>query len=808
LNTKGSIVKFIVSPAVAVIAMASVLQAAPPGAGPTNAAATPAASEAARKLLDAQYANEGAPAAPARTLPGPLNAVPISPGTTLAQAPTAAPAPAQPVRPAGSTNPAATTTTNPPRTMTTGPAGVTNRPLPRTFPAFPAPPGFGASTNTTATPVTPGSVRPPGSPPPGPGQVAPGTAAANTAPVIKFDENEVLPPGMIKFQEVDIAQVLDIYQELTGRTVLRPNSLPATKITIKSQTALTRSEAINALDSILSMNQVAMVPQGEKFVKAVPAAEAGPAGGKFFTGSVTNLPEAGVYVTHIVKLENAQPNDLVPVLTPFSRAPNSILTIPSTSMLVLRDYAENVKRMAEVIEKIDVVPKQEFESVVIPIKYALAEDVVQVLGSLTSGGSTTTVGSQPSRTGTGLTGPSGASGGGFGGRSGGFGQPGYNPNMGYGLQQSGLTGQAAGANRSSFQQRLQNIVNRAGSSGNSAEDIFVLGQTKIIADARINALLIFASKADLITISNIIAQVDVVLPQVLIEAVVLEVNLNNNMNYGFSYLQREPSTVANWFTGIGGIKPSGVPLLNVDSFGSNSIGDGFSYAARIFDLDAAVVAVAGDGRGKILQRPRIQTSHAVQADLFVGQSRPYPTTSYYGGGAFGGYSSIQQLQIGVTLSVMPLVNADGLVVMDIRQKVESYDGDVSIQNVGDVPITSQKEANAKVAVRDGETVMLGGFISTEKNKSHGGVPILKDIPLIGNLFRSNRESDSRRELIVMIRPTVLPTPESAATFLSEERTRLPGTKEAEHDFNESERKLLEDTNRRMERNNSKKRKQP
>ena len=80
------------------------------------------------------------------------------------------------------------------------------------------------------------------------------------------------------------------------------------------------------------------------------------------------------------------------------------------------------------------------------------------------------------------------------------------------------------------------------------------------------------------------------------------------------------------------------------------------------------LVASGDSRARILQRPRIQTSHAVEANLFVGESRPYPTASYYGGGAYGGYSSIQQLQIGVTLSVTPLINPDGLVVMDIVYK--------------------------------------------------------------------------------------------------------------------------------------------
>jgi general secretion pathway protein D len=812
LNNKGNIVKPFPL-LVALLGLSSALSAAPPGAGPTNNAA----DDAARRLLDAQYAAEGSkgatpsnsPAA-ARPLPAALNgATPLA--TPTPATPTGS---AQPVvvAAAGAVSPAATNAvTNVPTPPIVRPAatntisvGPTNRPV-RTFPAIPGPGATNATvrttaTNTVAVPVVPTAGQPPPGTPPGPGQVAPAGAGAATAPAAPPDPNEILPAGMIKFQDSDIAQVLEIYQELTGRTVLKPNSLPATKISLRTQTPLTRAEAVHALDSILSLNQVSMVPQGEKFVKALAAADGGTAGQIFFKGNSTNLPEAGVYVTHMVKLKNAQPNDLVPVLQPFSKAPNSILTVPSTSMLILRDYSENIKRMVEIIEEIDVVPKQEFESVVIPIKYALAADIVQVLGSLTSGGSTTTVGSQSGAS-RGLSGGGGLSSGGFGNRgTGGMpGQPGYSPNQGFGQQQSGLANTAGGANRSSFQQRLQNIVNRASSSGQ--EDIFVLGQTKIIADERINALLIFASKSDLVTISNIIKQIDVVLPQVLIEAVVMEVNLNNNLQYGFSYIQREPSHVADWFTGIGAIRT--IPFLRVGEFGSNSVGDGFTYAARIFDLDAAVTAVAGDGRGKILQRPRIQTSHAREANLFVGQSRPYPTTSYYGGGAFGGYSSIQQLQIGVTLSVLPLVNADGLVVMEIRQKVESYDGDVSIQNVGDVPITSQKEANAYVAVRDGETIMLGGFISNEKTKSHGGVPILKDIPLLGVLFRSNKESDSRRELMVMIRPTVLPTPESAATFAAEERSRMPGTKEAEQDFNRSEQKLLEDTNRRMERNSKK-----
>ena len=196
----------------------------------------------------------------------------------------------------------------------------------------------------------------------------------------------MVPAGMIKFQDADIGQVLEIYQELTGRTVLKPSSLPATKVSIKTQTELSRTEAIQALDSILSMNGITMVPQGTKFVKAVAEAQAGNAAGGLNDIPGDLLPDSGTYITHVIQLTNASPNDVMPVLTPFSKAPNSILTIPSTGMIVLRDYAENVKRMLEMIAKIDVVPVQEFESVVIPIKYALAGDIQQVLSGLTAGG--------------------------------------------------------------------------------------------------------------------------------------------------------------------------------------------------------------------------------------------------------------------------------------------------------------------------------------------------------------------------------------------------------------------------------------
>ncbi|MGH7967120.1 MAG: type II secretion system protein GspD [Limisphaerales bacterium] len=281
----------------------------------------------------------------------------------------------------------------------------------------------------------------------------------------------------------------------------------------------------------------------------------------------------------------------------------------------------------------------------------------------------------------------------------------------------------------------------------------------------------------------------------------MQVSLDDSKNLAVSYLQKSPSHPGNYVTGIGAVNNNN--LLNGSSFvtgsGTNIAGNlpsGFSYLASLgSDLDVSLTALASSTKAKILQRPRIQTSHAVPATLFVGEQRPYPVSSYYGGGAFGGYASIQQLQIGVTIEVTPLINPDGLVVMDIHIKIDSFEGNVTIQNVGDVPVTSSKDASAKVAVRDHDTIMLGGLIETDKNSNNSGVPFLKDIPGLGYLFRSSSGSETRNELIVLIRPTVLPTPEVAALAARAEKDRMPGIKAWENENSNEEAKRQRDADR-------------
>jgi len=497
---------------------------------------------------------------------------------------------------------------------------------------------------------------------------------------------------------------------------------------------------------------------------------------------------------------------------------NAIFPIDDNGILVLRDNAENVKRMLEMIDQIDVSVPAEYISEVIPIKYAMAEDIANALNSLGgSGGSTVSFGGSAATPS--INGISRAGGTGMGNtlQSGANSQA--NQPRALGSQATPGGTPAAGT---TFQQRLQSIIQRA-STGGQPEPIQVFGQTKIIADQRSNSLLIFATQADMERIKAVIAKLDVLLAQVLIESVIMEVGVNSSWNLGVSVSQApqnfSPSlpaigaggmnngqtfmhflqTLTTNFTTVGtnslissitsGISSPGSAGTN-GIFGNN-LPSGFSYFGSIGpNWDVALQAAAADGTTTEIQRPRIQTSQAKPASFFVGQTVPYVDGTTYGS-AYGNSSSYSQLSVGVELDVTPFINPDGLVVMDINQEIDDISGYTAISGVGNIPNTDKRTLSSEIAVRDRDTVILGGFIRSDKSKTRSGVPLLMDIPLLGNLFTSRNDSKDRTETIVMIRPTVLKTPEIAAAQAIKEERRLPGISAAAAEDAAYERRLAE-----------------
>jgi general secretion pathway protein D len=613
--------------------------------------------------------------------------------------------------------------------------------------------------------------------------------------------NEITP-YVFDFEGVDVKQVLKIYSGMVGRTLLMAQP-PSGSIVLVTQSPLTKAEAIEALQAVLSLNGIEVINIGDKFVKVLPPADAGGSGAKIDTSDASQLPELGTYITHIVQLRYVKPSAMQQIITPFAKLPGAIVPLDDNGILVLRDNAENVKRMLELIAQVDIGgASSEIISEVIPIKYALAEDIANALNSLGggSGGNTVSIGTaattstingigtRPAGSPTTLGGATTYQPGGNGVQPGAFGTT---PN---GTPTTGTT----------FQQRLLNIVNRASQTGGQQGQIQIFGQTKIIADQRSNSLLIFATRQDMDAITNVIAKLDVLLSQVLIESVIIDVNLTKALNLGVSAAQNPK--VFNPSEGIAGgggsvnfinnSPPSFYNFLASNStFGTNgstifgnSLSSGLSYFGNIGPTwDVALQAAASDSSATVIQRPRIQTSQAKAASFFVGQTVPYITGNYaYNGVAQNSYS---QLSVGVELDVTPFINPDGLVVMDINQEIDGIEEE-SYNGTGQ-PSTSKRTLQSEIAVKDKDTIMLGGFISSDKMNSKSGIPYLEDIPLIGDLFSQHTSSKDRSETIVLIRPTVLRTPEIAAAQAVTEQNRLPGISAAAAEDASDERKQVE-----------------
>jgi len=667
------------------------------------------------------------------------------------------------------------------------------------FPSFPTPPMTRSeAAAAAAAAAAAGTNRPP---------------ANAAAPGAVGDDEEA---GVVDFANATLDQVFEAYQGYSGRTVLRPATLPGT-ITIHSAKPLTKKEAVEALDSVLALNGVVMLNLGENFVKAVPAAQADKEGAAIDKSKASDLPETEQFVTKIVTLKTVKPTEIATVIAGFTKTQSAITPIDSNMTLVLRDYSSNIRRMMELIEKIDVLPEKDFKLEVIPIRYGKVSDIYATMSSLISGGG-----------GGGATGGTGFNATGTGGRNSGFG--GANMNRGgrmggmgnqYGGQYGGGMGsQYGGMNRnygggsiypqqvaqpsaagaqSSFNNRLNSIINKA----TKPEEQQILEGANIVPDERSNKLLIFANKRDMEMITNIVAKVDVLLAQVLIEAVILEVSYDDSLSYGVTAAQN-PKQFTPHFQGAGASIPKNGPALfsSLTNFPGGAP-EGFSYFGKFgSSFDVAIQAVSNGRKANVVSRPRIQTSHAIPGNIFVGQTRPYVTgfANYSGIGAgLQTQSQVQERTIGLTLAVTPFITPDGLVVMELQQQFDSYKGDITV-NQNPYPLVDSRMADSTLTVRNGDLIMMGGFITESHSNEKNGVPFLKDIPGLGALFRSTVKSSNRGELIILMKATVLETPEQAAFMAAEERATLPGVREAEMEQNESDRKRAKELKKKEQKN--------
>lgn len=280
---------------------------------------------------------------------------------------------------------------------------------------------------------------------------------------------------------------------------------------------------------------------------------------------------------------------------------------------------------------------------------------------------------------------------------------------------------------------------------------------RIIADHINNAVLIYGSRAEYQKIEATLRRLDVPPTQVMIEASIIEVTLTDDLQYGLQWLftDRRGSS-----TGTGVL----TSLTNITG--------GFSYTLRnaAGEVRAVLNALAEKSLVRVISSPSLMVLDNHTASISVGNQQPIRTSQTVTDGG-NVTTSIQYKDTGVSLSVTPQVNAGNMVTMQLKQ---------AVTDVGAIDAATgqrtflQRQIGSKVAVRSGETLVLGGLIRDNDTSGNSGVPALKDIPLFGALFGTQTRSANRTELLVMITPRVVRTDDDLRDVGADLRERMKG----------------------------------
>lgn len=287
---------------------------------------------------------------------------------------------------------------------------------------------------------------------------------------------------------------------------------------------------------------------------------------------------------------------------------------------------------------------------------------------------------------------------------------------------------------------------------------------RVVADESSNSLIITGSPHYFKQIRQAMIELDSAPLQVLVEAKIMELTLSDDLKYGIEwYLQ--------------GSRANTQTTSSLD-FGARGLGitaPGFSYVLeRAGQVRAALNALAGDSRLKVLSSPSLMVLNNQTASILVGDEVPVPTRQVISNISPEAptINEIEYRNTGILLTVTPRVNSGGMVTMDINQEVSSVTRNTVSQI--DAPTIQQRQLNSTVSIQSGQTVVLGGLIREQQSLSDSGVPVLKSLPGVGKLFSTTNDNVLRTELVALITPRVINNRQDTESITREYSEKMLG----------------------------------
>ncbi|MEO8857093.1 MAG: type II secretion system secretin GspD [Burkholderiaceae bacterium] len=595
-------------------------------------------------------------------------------------------------------------------------------------------------------------------------------------------------PITLNFVGAEIDAVARTMGLITGRTmVVDPRVKGA--ITLSSDRPVSASAAYNQFLAALRLQGFAVVDSGG-ISKVVPEADAKLQTGVVVTGTAAT-PGGNQIITRIFQLQHESANNLLPVLRPLISPNNTINVNPGNNSLVITDYADNLRRLGRIIEAMDMPNATDVE--VIPLKYALAVDLAplvvrltQTTGAVTGGQGQidnsfrTVVLAEPRSNSLIVRAANGARVSLIHSLVERLDRPTAETDSGNihvvylknadavklaSTLRAALAGMpTASSNAPTIGAARLPQANPATAAIQASGDPSTGGQ--IQADPATNALVITAPEPQYRQLRAVIEQLDARRAQVFVESLIAEVNADKAAEFGIQW---------QGVLGKNGDANIGVLGTNFGSGGSNiislatgvasgtvvpSTGLNLGLATRIngvYVLSALARFLQTTGDGNILSTPNLLTLDNEEAKIVIGQNVPFITGSFTNStgaaGTVNPFQTIERKDVGLTLRVKPQISENGTVKLQIFQEVSSVQASSINSPTG--LITNKRSIESNVLVEDGAIVVLGGLLQDEYAGNQEKVPGLGDVPLFGNLFRSESRSRKKTNLMVFLRPVVV-----------------------------------------------------
>ena len=591
------------------------------------------------------------------------------------------------------------------------------------------------------------------------------------------------------FRGVEIGTLVKFIGELTGKNFVVDERVRG-KVTVISPTKITVDEAYKVFESILEVHGFTTVPAG-KVIKVVPASEAR---GMSLTTTVGReaLPNADTMITQVVPIRHAAVTDVKALFTPLVSKNSLLVAYQPTNTLIVTDVLSNINRLLKILKEVDI-PGYALQLAVLPLYYASAEVVAQELKTLFEARKT------PSRA------------------------PAPRPQV-EAVEISApeelklipdertnslivlATAQTIEMIRGIVVKLDQEVPRGKGNihvyylehavaedlatiltgvaqeakegakpgAAATAGKLPILGEKiSITADKTTNSLIIIASPQDYSVIEDVIKKLDIVRAQVYVEALIAEVTLDKVKDLGVEWNATE--NVKGEVDPLGGtdfglmdaVQGTGETALQGLIMG---VTKGFVTidGTEIPDIKALLHFYAGDTDVNVLSAPRLLTTDNEEAEIIVGEERPFLKAEQTSVSAEG--STIRTWEykdVGITLKITPHISKGKLLRLELFAEIKNFVAYVG--GLDGAAITTKRQASSSVIVEDGSTVVIAGLIRDDTTGGINKVPILGDIPLLGWLFKSRSQSKIKTNLLIFITPSIVTTAEDLKKITEEEQ---------------------------------------